>query len=107
MRAEVWNSAANTNYHVLLGSPVLEPTQTILVPSSDGYTTTTSSGTEGYVTYAWFVQTIEPQLIQQLGIDPRTLTIFATVTTKVLEPSGHCCYAGYHSADQMTTAWGS
>jgi hypothetical protein len=107
MRAQFWRYAANTNYHVLLGTPFLEPTQQILVPSADGYTSTTSTGTEGYLTYAWFVQTIEPQLIQQLGIDPRTLTIFATVNTKVLEPSGRCCYAGYHSSFRITTAWGA
>lgn len=107
MRSEFWKYASAGDYHVLLGAPLVEPTQNIMVPSADGYTSTNSSGTEGYVTYAWFVQTIEPQIIQQLRINPRTLTIFATVNTKVLEPGGYCCYAGYHSAHQMTTAWGS
>ncbi|HZZ65598.1 MAG TPA: hypothetical protein VFE17_08880, partial [Candidatus Baltobacteraceae bacterium] len=26
--------------------------------------------------------------------------------TKVLEPSGHCCYTGYHSSFSMTTSFG-
>ncbi len=87
MRSEFWKYAANENYHVLLGAPVMEPTIQLTVPAADGYTSAGSNGQRtGYLTYAWFVQTMEPQIIQQLNIDPRTLTIFATYGTKVLEP---------------------
>lgn len=106
MRSQFWKYANAGNYHVVLGKPLLEPTAQIIVPSSDGYTSTGSGRTEGYVTYAWFVQTIEPQEIQKLGIDPRTLTIFATYNTQVLQPGGVCCYAGYHSAFSLDTAYG-
>lgn len=108
MRSQFWTYAANTNYHVLLSQPTIEPTVDIAVPSADGFTGAQSNGQViGEVTYAWFVQTIEPQIIQQLGLDPATLTIFATVNTKVLEPSGHCCYAGYHSAFHLNTQFGA
>jgi hypothetical protein len=106
MRAQFWKYTANSNYHVLLGTPVLEPTVRIAVPESDGFTSTTAGFTTGYVTYGWFVQTVEPQLIAQMGIDPRSLTIVATYNTKVLEPGGACCYAGYHSAFALTTSYG-
>jgi hypothetical protein len=107
MRSQFWAYAANTNYHVLLSKPAIEPTVQVTVPSGDGSIATQSNGQlMGEVTYAWFVQTIEPQIIQQLGLDPATLTIFATANTKVLEPGGRCCYAGYHSSFQMNTKFG-
>ncbi len=108
MRSEFWKYAANENYHVLLAPPVVEPTVQVTVPAADGYTTTGANGQKtGYVTFAWFMQTIEPQIIQQLAINPNSLTLFATNSTKVLEQSGHCCYAGYHYALQMSTIFGA
>jgi hypothetical protein len=106
MRSQFWKYVAGKNYHVFLGDPTVEPTAVIPVPAQDGYTRIVSGITRGYLTYAWFTGTIEPQVIQQDGISPKTLTIFATSNTQLLEPGGNCCFGGYHSALQMTTALG-
>ncbi len=117
MRGEFWKYvSSHPNYHVLLSAAPLEPTLTVSVPANDGYTAEKADGPYGYVAYSWFVQTIEPQLISQLGIPPSDLTIFVTAQTSVLEPGGYCCYLGYHSAfpvagsggtQTWTTAWAS
>ena len=116
MRGEFWKYvSSHPNYHVLFSAAPIEPTVSIAVPSGDGYTAAKSGGQEGYVTYAWFVQTIEPQIISQLGIPASDFTMFVTARTSVLEPNGnYCCYLGYHSvfrdsslAHTWTTAWAS
>jgi hypothetical protein len=115
MREEFWKYASSRHgYHVLLSAAPIEPTVSVAVPSSDGYTKAGSSGQNGYVAYSWFVSTIEPQIIDQLKIPPTDLTIFITSRTSVLEPGGYCCYLGYHSvfrdsslAHTWTTAWSS
>jgi hypothetical protein len=112
MRAEFWQFAASENYHVLLAAPHVMPVVRVSVPAGDGVVV----GGEGRVAYQWFLQTIEPQLLQQLNIDPTTLTIFLTKNTRLLEPSGHCCFSGFHSSYNLTipsgpatftTAWAS
>jgi hypothetical protein len=112
MRAEFWKYAKSENYHVLLATPAIEPTVRVDVPTADG----SIVNGEGRVTYQWFVQTIEPQILQQLNVDPTTLSIFLTENTRVLEQSGHCCFNGYHSSFPLTgpsgpvtftTAWAS
>jgi hypothetical protein len=116
MRGEFWKYvSSHPGYNVLLSAAPIEPTVSLAVPSADGYTAAKSGGQEGYVTYAWFVQTIEPQIISQLGIPPSDFTIFVTQRTGVLEPNGnYCCYLGYHSVFRdsslthtWTTAWAS
>jgi len=114
MRGEFWTYAASEpNYHVLLASPVVEPTITINVPSSDGYTTIVNNVRWGYVTYSWFMGVIQPQVISQLGIQPSSLTFFATANSKVLEPgSNTATYSGFHyvytlSGNTWTTVWAS
>lgn len=117
MRGEFWKYvSSHPNYHVLLSAAPLEPTVTITVPASDGYTSAKPGGQYGYTAYSWFVQTIEPQIISQLKIPPSDLTIFVTARTSVLEPGGYCCYLGYHSSfpisgstgtQTWTTAWAS
>jgi len=107
MRSEFWEYASSENYHVLLETPLVEPVIREIVPAADGYTQTLPSGSkQGFVTFAWFLNTIEPQIIQQLAIDPRTLAMFATYNTKVVEQSGRCCYAGYHDAFRISTPLG-
>ncbi|HVA33563.1 MAG TPA: hypothetical protein VNG31_05410 [Candidatus Baltobacteraceae bacterium] len=107
MRAQFWKYAAKKNYHVLLATPTVEPTVQVSVPSADGYTVQNNGNTRGLVTFDWFVQTEEMQIISQLGIRPTTLTIFATADTMVLEPSGYCCYRGYHQAFPVATSSGT
>ncbi|MBC5825957.1 MAG: hypothetical protein GIX02_14270 [Candidatus Eremiobacteraeota bacterium] len=117
MRSEFWSYAGNENYHVLLAPPVMEATIEVTVPAADGYTTTGSNGSKiGIVSFAWFIHTIEPEIITQLRIQPTSLTIFATKSTRLLEQGGYCCFKGYHAALNMsspsgpatfTTAWAS
>lgn len=115
MRGEFWKYvSSHPSYHVLLSAAPMEATVSIAVPSSDGYTAAKTGGLYGYLTYAWFVQTIEPQILSQLRIPPSDFTIFVTQRTSVLEPGGYCCYSGYHSvfyagsgAQTWTTAWAS
>jgi hypothetical protein len=112
MRAEFWKYVKPENYHVLLATPAIETTVRVDVPPGDG----SIVNGEGRVTYQWFVQTIEPQILQQLNVDPTTLSVFLTKNTRVLEQSGHCCFNGYHSSfpltgpsgpETFTTAWAS
>lgn len=108
MRSEFWKYAATENYHVLLGTPVVEPPVVVQVPASDGYTTTSVTGVKnGFVTFDWFIEQMEPQIIAQLGIQPTSFTIFATYGTEVLEPPNNaCCYIGYHASFPKSTASG-
>lgn len=113
MRGEFWKYvSSHPTYHVLLSAAPAEPTVTIDVPSGDGYTAVQTGGPYAYLAYAWFVQTIEPQILSQLRIPPSDFTIFVTARASVLEPGGYCCYLGYHSAfaeanGTWTTAWAS
>ena len=112
MRAEFWAYVASKKYHVLLDTPTVEATYNLTVPAADG----SIVRGEGRVSYQWFIQTIEPQILQERNVDPRTLTLFLTKNTRVLEKSGHCCFNGYHSSFPIatqsgqatfTTAWAS
>ena len=112
MRAEFWTYASGSNYHVLLAPPTVEPTVTLVVPPGEGSVV----GGEGRVSFQWFIKTVEPLVLLQLQLDPKTLTIFLTDKTRVLEPTGFCCYGGYHTSFELTgptgpaiytTAWSS
>lgn len=102
MRAEFWTDAAQSNYHVLLARPTVEPTIDVHVPSGDGAIV----NGEGQVSYQWFVQTVEPEILTELNIDPTTLSIFLTDRVEVLEQNGYCCFGGYHSSFTLTTPSG-
>ncbi|MBV9270223.1 MAG: hypothetical protein JO165_03960 [Candidatus Eremiobacteraeota bacterium] len=115
MRSQFWTYAANQNYHVLFSAPIVEPTVSLTVPAANGYVRTVSGSKTGYITFAW-LESIEQQIIQQMNLPPTGLSIFATYNTKSLEPSGYCCYSGYHDEFSMTlgsqnaiatTAWAS
>jgi hypothetical protein len=109
MRAEFWKYASrHPAYHVLLSAAPVEPTVRLSVPAADGYTSTSKSGSPfGYLNFGWFVQTMQPQIIAQLHIPPSDLTIFVTAQTNVLEPSGYCCFRGYHAAFPVATSGGT
>lgn len=114
MRAEFWSFVKKKHYHVLLSAAPIAPTVTLSVPSTDGYTASSRGATLGYLSFSWFVQTMEPLIVAQLKIPPTELTIFVTYHTDVLEPGSHCCYRGYHysftppgASGTWTTAWAS
>ena len=107
MRSEFWSYAANQDYHVLLAAPLMEQPVRLDVPAADGYTKTQPDGSKmGYLNFTWFVHTAQPQVLNQLGINPATLAIFATRNTQLLEESGYCCYYGYHGALPISAPWG-
>jgi len=97
MRGEFWQYARGESYHVLL-APTLVATQSIAVPAADGSVETIGGKRVGVVAFAWFVDTIEPQIIAQLGLSPTGLTIFVPSNVRLLEQNGGCCYHGFHAA---------
>jgi len=108
MRSEFWSIVANSNYHVLLGTPTVFPMVTERVPSTNGFTTTVNGVKQGRITFNWFMNTIQPQLIQHFGIKATTLTFFSNLNTRVLEPgSTTSTFGGYHDSLHITTSSGA
>lgn len=108
MRSQFFQFAANSNYHVLLGAPHVFPTVTENVPPGNGTVVTQSDGSKlGEVTFNWFMNTVQVQLIQQFGIKPSTVAFFSTANTRVLEPgSTTSTFGGYHDTFHMTSSAG-
>jgi hypothetical protein len=115
LRAELWPAIQDANYHVLLDTPTVEPEFLLTVPSNEGSTVTGPRGQiTGTVDYTWFVKTVQPTVISQLGIAPTALTIFVTHNLLLKRPGNACCYHGNHTSfvvhgsdgrDQYTTVW--
>ena len=105
MRGEFWQYVAGEDYHVTLG-PNLVATQAITVPAADGSVIKIGGKRVGVVAFAWFVKTIEPQIIAQLGLSPTGLTIFVPANVELLEQNGRCCYHGFHAAITQRTPTG-
>jgi len=105
MRGEFWQYAATESYHVML-APTLVATQDIAVPASDGSVKKIGGQRVGVVAFAWFVKTIEPQIIAQLGLSPTGLTIFVPSNVRLLEQNGSCCYHGYHASIALRSTTG-
>jgi hypothetical protein len=108
MRGEFWKTVANSNYHVLLGAPTVLPMVTERVPSTSGFVMNVNGIKQGRVTFSWFINTIEPQLIQHFGIRPTTLAFFSTLNTRVLESGSTTrTFGGYHDSFHLTTSSGA
>lgn len=115
LRAELWGALQGSNYHVLLNSPTVAADYLLTVPATDGFTTMGEHGQiTGIVDFNWFVKTVQPSVIAQLGIPPTSLTIFLTHNVRLKRPGNTCCFHGNHSAftvrgpngrDQFTTVW--
>jgi hypothetical protein len=113
LRAEFWQSAQSSSYHVLLAAPVIEPTYSLQVPAADGSTSTGPRGQiRGVLDFDWFVKSEEPMIISQLGISPTTLTIFLTKNIRLQD--GGSSFGGEHFSfdvrlgaerDRYTTVW--
>src|SRR6185437_7095499 len=77
-------------YHVLLGTPTVEPTQTVNVPA--GLWTEAhiigSSVVFGIVDVNFFSSVVIPELLTRLAIQPGTLPIFLDADT-YLSVGGH------------------
>jgi hypothetical protein len=114
LRAELWPAVQGSNYHVLLDSPSIASEYLLSVPSNEGSTKTGPHGqVTGTIDYAWFVKTVQPAVIAQLGIAATSLTIFVTHNLRLKRPGNACCFHGNHSAfvggpngkDRFTTVW--
>src|SRR5262249_55918288 len=90
-RANFWNfvSTRSRNYHVLLGAPLILPSQTINVPADKGQYGPNPG--DSFVDFDYMVQQVQ-SLIGQLNLSPRSLPIFVTGNTTMVFS------LGFHSA---------
>lgn len=107
MRSEFWKFVGPA-YHVILARPTVLPTVTEHVSSANGHVVTGAGGTKsGIAASAWFLNTVEPDLIRKFGIKPITLAFFSTINTRLSEPgSTTTTYGGYHDSLHLTTSSG-
>lgn len=103
-RAEFWNyiSTTSPNYHVLVGTPTVDNTLTINIPSADGKTLKDpySGKTIGLININWFDPQIQTELTA-LGFTPNMLPIFLSRNVYLTQGSPllrNCCFGGYHEA---------
>jgi hypothetical protein len=95
-RGNFWNQVkSHTGYHILLGTPTVEPLQTLSVPSADGKVATEFGVRVGLADINWFDSKITA-MITAFGIPNTALPIFVTYDSYLT--SGGCCIGGYHNA---------
>ena len=119
MRSEFWSFVRAKNYHVILATPVVEPTKVLnIASSSQGFIGSTSGVRTAFLHSQYFLDPggIEEQLLAQYHVAPGSLAIFALTDMRVLEEHGTCCYNGYHTfftvgsatgTSTFTTVWGN
>jgi hypothetical protein len=101
-RGNFWtNVMTNTNYHVLLGTPTVLPTRTLVVPTADGSVGNEFGVTVGLADINWFDTQINAVIKHYTQITPASLVIFVTYDSYLTE--GGCCIGGYHSATGSQT----
>jgi hypothetical protein len=93
-----WNKV-QTNYHVLLGTPTVHPTQTIDVPANQGFAFVNSRGVLiGLMDYVWFSSRLK-NAINNLHVPATTIPIILNHNTMLyIGNSANCCIIGYHGA---------
>lgn len=102
-RGNFWtNVMTNTNYHVLLGTPTVLPTRTLVVPAADGMVGNEFGVTVGLADINWFDTQINQVIKHYTQITPASLVIFVTYDSYLTEFGG-CCIGGYHSATGAQT----
>jgi hypothetical protein len=95
-RASFWGSvSSDQGYHVLLGTPKVEPEVTYKVPAADGTTAVDFGVSVLNVDINWFDQQVNG-LISSLHIPATAIPIFEITQTYMTE-DGDCCIGGYHS----------
>jgi hypothetical protein len=100
-RGNFWGTVSTkTGYHVLLGTPKVEPTQTFVVPASVGSVGTEFGVKAGLADINWFDNEIEP-LMTSLKIPPSALPIFITYDVYLTDDG--CCIGGYHNYNGTQT----
>ena len=102
-RGNFWtNVMTNTNYHVLLGTPTVLPTRTLVVPAADGMVGKEFGVTVGLADINWFDQQINLVIKHYTQITPASIVIFVTYDSYLTE-FGQCCIGGYHSVTGSQT----
>lgn len=97
-RGNFWtNVMTNTNYHVLLGTPTVLPTRTLIVPAADGMVATEFGVKVGLADINYFDSQINKVITHYTQIQPNSIVIFITYDAYLTEFGG-CCIGGYHSA---------
>ncbi len=102
-----WNKTG-TGYHVLLGTPSVSATQTIVVPKHQGQIVVGSrSGADiGLVSYSWFASHLN-NLLRSMHVSPHVLPIFLVNNTFLYVGSlDNCCILGFHGATSSTSGNG-
>ena len=97
-KVNLWNIGGSASgYHVLLGNPVIEPEQTLTVPSGYGLVTTAFNTKVIEASINWFDPKLQA-LVKSLHIPTNALPIFVTTQTYLLQNNkSGCCIGGYHS----------
>jgi hypothetical protein len=102
-RGNFWtNVMTNTNYHVLLGTPTVLATRTLVVPAADGKVGTEFGVTVGLADINWFDTQANAVIKHYTQIQPNSLVIFVTYDAYLTE-FGSCCIGGYHNATGSQT----
>ena len=95
-RANFWAIVKNKpNYHTVLNTPVVLPTQTHDVSVLEGQVATEYGKTVGLMDVNALDNLIQGYLVKFSQINPGTLPIFVTYDVYLTSPL--CCIGGYHS----------
>ncbi len=98
-RATLWGTvSSNKGYHVLLGTPTVEPVQLLTVPPKQG-SKQTAFGAEVLVANINWFDPVVNALIVSLKIPSDALPLFITSNSYLSGTKGltGCCIGGYHS----------
>jgi hypothetical protein len=101
-RGNFWtNVMTNTNYHVLLGTPTVLPTRTLVVPAADGMVATEFGVKVGLADINYFDTQANKVISHYTQIQPNSIAIFVTYDAYLTEFGG-CCIGGYQTYAHFT-----
>jgi hypothetical protein len=105
-RAEFWSSVSKSspNYHVLMGTPIIEPKQT-LDASSSGTVSSGSCGVYGSLDINTFDAAVQ-SIISSLNLQANEFPYFVTYDV-FQSQGGQCCVLGYHSITNSNIVYGT
>jgi hypothetical protein len=102
-RGNFWGQVSSaTGYHLLLGTPKVQPVLTLNVPAADGKVATEFGVRVGLADINWFDAQLQSYITAHTTIVPNSLPIFVTYDAYLT--SGGCCIGGYHNAMGSTSA---
>jgi hypothetical protein len=110
MRAEFWSSVSTTSpdWHVLLGTPTVYPTQVIHVPAGQAVEVVDPVSQKLFAaTDAGWLQGRVNDITHKLQIPPTTLAIFQTYHSFMRTANGRAFFLGYHFAARDSGANGN